>query len=376
MSPQGRITFPHMGNLWVGTTCVFEELGYVVIPPPPITQRTITLGSTYAPEEMCVPFKYVLGNFIEAIEKGADTIFMAGGIGPCRFGLYGVTAELILKRLGYNPNFVIIEPPAGRMAGFFWQLMKISGYKPKKIIPAIRYAAAKLETVDWAEEEFVLKRRPFQKHPRQIDKLYQAFLQRINDADGYDAVAKERADFAELMDAEVPVDPEKPVLDVLLTGEIFILLEPYSNMDLIRRLGVLDCVCYRSSSATEWLQDRIMPFLFRKKGEKFQFQIAIEKAEPWLKTPFGGEGIETVGYVVIAKERGCDGVIQVMPFTCMPEVTAKDVLPKVAHEMDIPFYSFIFDEHTAEAGFQTRVESFVARLWDVRRKKGMVRSGV
>jgi len=371
VSPLGKITFPHMGNLWVGTKCVFEEFGQEVIVPPPITQRTITLGSSHAPEEMCVPFKYVLGNFIEALEKGADTIFMAGGIGPCRFGLYGVTAELILKRLGYEPQFVIIEPPAGRVIQFFWQLLRISGYKPRKIVPAIKYAAKKLEAVDWAEEEFVLKRRPYQKSSRHIDKLYKKFVRRIDDADGYDAIEREISDFNEQVDAEVPIDPEKPVLDVLLSGEIFVLLEPYSNMDIIRRLGELDVVCYRSSSASEWLQERIMPFLFREKGTKFHFQVAIEKAEPWLKTPFGGEGIETVGYVVIAKERGMAGVIQVMPFTCMPEVTAKDVLPKVAHQMEIPFYSFIFDEHTAEAGFQTRIESFVARMWDVK-KKGMV----
>jgi hypothetical protein len=149
VSPMGKITFPHMGNLWVGTKCVFEEFGYDVVVPPPVTQRTITLGSSHAPEEMCVPFKYVLGNFIEAIENGADTIFMAGGIGPCRFGLYGVTAELILKRLGYNPQFFIVEPPAGRVIPFFWQLLRMSGFKPKKIVPTIKYAAAKLEAVDW-----------------------------------------------------------------------------------------------------------------------------------------------------------------------------------------------------------------------------------
>ena len=376
MSPRGRITFPHMGNLWVGTKCVFEELGYDVVVPPPITQRTISLGSSNSPEEMCVPFKYVIGNFIEALEKGADTIFMAGGIGPCRFGLYGITSELILKRLGHNPKFVIVEPPAGRIVGFFWQLLKISGFKPKRIVPAIRYAAKKIEAVDWAEEEFVLKRRPYQKHRRQLDRLYQKYVNRIDKADGYEAIDKLKSEFAEEINSEVPIDPDKPVLSVMLTGEIFVLLEPYSNMDLARRLGDLGCICLRSSSATEWLEERIMPFLFRKPGEKFHYQVAIEKAEPWLKTPFGGEGIETVGYVVIAKERGHDGVIQVMPFTCMPEVTAKDVLPKVAREMDIPFYSFIFDEHTAEAGFQTRVESFVARMWDVKKKKGMVGSGV
>ena len=60
----------------------------------------------------------------------------------------------------------------------------------------------------------------------------------------------------------------------------------------------------------------------------------------------------------------------------MPEITAKDVLPIVARELDIPFYSFIFDAHTAEAGLQTRVESFVARMWDLREKRSELKKVV
>ena len=43
--------------------------------------------------------------------------------------------------------------------------------------------------------------------------------------------------------------------------------------------------------------------------------------------------------------------------------------PEVAKAVDIPFYSFIFDEHAGGAGFQTRLESFVERTKDNRHKK-------
>ena len=66
------ISFPHMANYHIP----IERLIYfmfgekcVVLPPPPITKKTLELGSAHSPDFVCVPFKYNLGNFIESLEK-------------------------------------------------------------------------------------------------------------------------------------------------------------------------------------------------------------------------------------------------------------------------------------------------------------------
>ena len=69
------------------------------------------MGITHSPEFACLPLKINIGNFIEALENGADTIVMAGGIGPCRFGYYGEVQREILKDLGFNFEMIILEPP-------------------------------------------------------------------------------------------------------------------------------------------------------------------------------------------------------------------------------------------------------------------------
>ena len=75
----------------------------ISLPSPPITKKTIELGAKYSPDSVCLPFKYNLGNFIEALEKGANILFTAGG--GCRYRYYAEVTETILKDLNYEFEF-------------------------------------------------------------------------------------------------------------------------------------------------------------------------------------------------------------------------------------------------------------------------------
>ena len=52
----------------------------------------------------------MIGNFIESIEKGADTILLTGSCGPCRFGYYSILEKNVLNDLGYDIDFVVLDP--------------------------------------------------------------------------------------------------------------------------------------------------------------------------------------------------------------------------------------------------------------------------
>jgi len=77
--------------------------------------------------------------------------------------------------------------------------------------------------------------------------------------------------------------------------------------------------------------------------------------------------METIGKAVQFNQEGCDGLIQVAPFTCMPEIVSKSILPSVSYDLGIPAMSLFLDEHSGEGGFQTRLEAFCDLL--ARRKK-------
>jgi predicted nucleotide-binding protein (sugar kinase/HSP70/actin superfamily) len=85
-----------------------------------------------------------------------------------------------------------------------------------------------------------------------------------------------------------------------------------------------------------------------------------------MKRAIGGETIETIGDTVYAAKHGIDGIIHIMPFSCMPEIVSQNILTKVSKEEDIPVMSLVLDEQTGKAGYQTRIEAFVDL---VKRKK-------
>ena len=76
-----KLTFPHMGNLWLVAQTLFESLGIDVVVAPENSKRTLDLGTKLSPESACLPLKLNLGNFMEAAEKGAE-VLITGNLGP------------------------------------------------------------------------------------------------------------------------------------------------------------------------------------------------------------------------------------------------------------------------------------------------------
>ena len=95
------ISFPHLGNYYIPIKYLISNITKCkVLVPPPITKKTIDIGSKYSPDYVCVPFKYNLGNYIESLDKGANILLQAGG--GCRYGYYAELQEQILKDLNYD----------------------------------------------------------------------------------------------------------------------------------------------------------------------------------------------------------------------------------------------------------------------------------
>jgi len=144
----------------------------------------------------------------------------------------------------------------------------------------------------------------------------------------------------------------------MVVGEVYIVLEPLVNMDTERRLGELGALVDVYIDEHRWF---IHPFRMGK-GGKYGERRAHRLATPYLKYNLGGEDKNTLGYTVMAAQRGFDGVVHFKPFTCMPEGMAKHILYNVSRDHGIPFVSFTVDEHSAEAGLETRLEAFVDML--------------
>ena len=348
------LTFPHMGTMSITLKALFDGLGASIMTPPPITKRTMELGAQHAPETVCLPFKVMLGNFIEALELGADTLVTCGGTGPCRLGYYAEIQKGILQDLGYEFEMLVIEPNVKNVVRNLRRV--VSGKGIRHIYEAFRLAGAKMRALDQMEEHVRII-RPRAKRQLVLNKLFCDFIESIDCAQDILSVSIAANQALKQLDAVERSSDIEP-LRVAIAGEIYVMLEPFVNLNLDRTLGEMGVEVHKTMSLTEYVHVH----LIKSKQYMNGYRSILESAKPYLAHYVGGHGIKTVGCAAQADKLGVDGIIQVFPFTCMPEVIAKNILPSVSDTTGVPVLSLIFDEQSGEAGVRTRLEAYVDLL--------------
>lgn len=351
-----KVTFPHMGNMHIAIKALLEGLRLEVVPPPPISRRTFELGIKNSPEFACMPLKIGIGNFIEALEQGADTIIMAGGWGPCRFGYYAQVEHEILKDLGYQFNMVVLEAPDSKISELLKQIKAMSeNVSFWEFFKVVNYAWYKLEAVEKLERklEYVLP-RTVQKD--QAEQIYEQGLKNIDKAqnkhevDCYTEIDLDRMD-------KLPQHQE-PILKIGLIGEIYTILEPSANYNIANQMARHNAEVTRSVYTSEWINDHLFGGLIKKSDHR----RILKSSKPYLNYSVGGHGRETVGNAVNYARKNLDGLVQIGPLTCMPEIVAQSVLGRVSQSENIPCMTLYFDEHSGSAGINTRLEAFIDML--------------
>ncbi len=360
-----RVTFPHMGNLWIVVKTVLEDLGLDVVVPPRPSRQSLEAGVRHAPEFACFPLKLNIGDFVGALAKGAEAIVMAGGIGPCRFGHYAQVEAQVLHDLGHDVEMVVLEPPRGH-AGEFWAKVRyLTGGKPlRRVIGALRFGWEKLKALDDLDRALVAV-RPIELARGAAATAHRRAVALLDAAADRAGVRRRLSEGLEAIGgaaAETEHGPEGwPVLEVGVVGEIFMILEPFANQEIERRLGELGVHVRRALYLSDWVRTHLLPAATQP-ARRRRAKAVREAARPYLSHFVGGEGLESVGEAILCDLGGCDGVVQVAPFTCMPEIVAASLLPEVGRDLGLPVLSLFLDEHTGEAGLQTRLEAFVDLL--------------
>ena len=345
------------------TAAALRKMGIEPFIPPYTSKRTLSLGTKNSPEAICLPYKLILGNFIEAIEGGVDYVAMITSPGICRLGEYGKNIKNVLKDLGYDANYIELNLYNG-FQGMWDFLSRLTGNgNPITIIRAINIAIRKVFAIDEIEN-FYSYHRAREINFGDSEKAYKKALKLIDNALTTKELKKALKEGLKEI-AQVKIDPDRDVLHVDLTGEIFLVLDQFANQNIEKELGRMGVQTRRSLTVSGFLKDAIIPKMC-KKGET-HLERAFRMAKPYLMRDIGGDALECISDVMYAKEKGTDGLIHVSPFTCMPEIMSQNIFPKMREDIDIPILSLIMDEQTGKAGYLTRLEAFV----DLMRRKKM-----
>lgn len=355
-----KIVYPHMGTLTMVAEQLFEEMGQEPVTPDRPTRQTLALGARYAPEFACIPFKLCLGTYLEGLERGADTIVSGGGYGPCRAGLYGEIHKRILNDLGHDPEFFFFWPPLRKPLDFFKKMSRVKGAASWfDLVKIIRRAWAKLSALDQLEL-LAQDIRPCERQKGNTSRAFDRGAAYLESARGLPEIEEARR--AALQELErVPRDEEAEPLRVGIIGEIYVQLEPFANLYVEETLGEMGVRVRRSIYLTSYTKHDVISTRGDLRSKKL--------ARPYLPQLIGGHGQNSVGDVIRYSRIGYDGVVQLAPFTCIPEIVAKSLMPHISREYDIPVLTLFIDEQTGRAGTETRLEAFVDLMLQ-RRERG------
>lgn len=362
-----KISFPHMGTICYAWAAALRIIGCEPYVEPYTSKKALSLGTKHAPEAICLPYKLILGNFIEAIEGGADYVAMITAPGCCRLGEYGKCIENALHDLGYDTKYLEMQLYDG-LGGIYNFLKKASGKNnPLLFSRAILIAILKVFELDRLESLHSYYRAREVKQG-EAEKHYNKALKIIDSYDTVLGLRKARKLVNEEM-KKVEINPKREVLHVDITGEIYVVNDEFSNQSIEKELGRMGVEVRRSLTITSFLKDAVIPKIFRK-GET-HLQRADRLAKPYLMRDIGGDALECVSDVAYANQRGIDGIIHLSPFTCMPEIMSQNIFPSMREDCEIPILPLILDEQTGRAGYITRIEAFVDLMRRRKRKQKM-----
>lgn len=358
-----KVTFPHLGSMHIFCKAIAETAGIPYVVPPETSRKTLTLGVLHSNECICLPFKMILGNFIEALQMGADTIVMVGSGPPCRLGLYDLVQKVILEDMGLHYRWLTIPPRLTWQA--IWknheetkELRKELSAKNIILFPYGLWMGWKKMMACEALEQLAMKVRPKEVQKGETQRRLKKALAWVDEAKTPKTL-EEAVRQGKIFLQEMEQDRSRIPFKAAIVGELYTVMDPHINRGVEQKLGELGVEVTRTS----WFSTHILRSLRKNKADRTSERVRfLEASKAYLGYDVGAECNVSIGEAILRSEEGYDGIVHLMPFACMPETTASGILTKVGKDLDIPILTLILDEQEIEGRIQTLLEAFVEML--------------
>ena len=332
----------------------FEELGHEVVESSPTTRAILDQGIKDTVSDACIPIKVFHGH-VEDLKDKVDYIFVPRLVSMRKFGDFG-TETLCPKFLGLpdmiaasiNDLSPVLEARLDLKKGKS-ELFKVYSELGKKL-----------------GADFLLICRAFRRASK-VQKDYEQLLQRgimpdlamrqvLAGSDKKVALAGREYEGAN-KEARIPKSGlgqagcligDNP-FSLAVVGYPYAIYDPYINVGLISALAQAGVRVYTQDMLSQQ----------QLKSQSFK----LDKDMFWY---FSNRVVQGALYYMDVKP--VDGMIHITAFACGPDSIVDKYLEIEAKRRGLPYMAITIDEHTGEAGMQTRVEAFLDML-EYRRKK-------
>jgi len=374
---------------------------------PQSDERTLQLAAKFTTGEECLPQRVTLGNFLKVIESDGfnpdrTAFFMPTSSGPCRFGQYAPLVRKILKDMGLG-QIVVFSPTSSdqyegiggnvmRFQRTAWRAVLASDILRKLLLMFRPYESAAGESQSIQDRMLGDCCAILEDASMPMGKQLRLLAGKIEEArDAY-------------LSMQVREEPgTRPLIGIV--GEIFLRLDNFSNQNLVHHVEDLGGECWMADVAEwVWYTNAERARKLRERGRAFGLDMigvrirdAVQRHdEKALLAPLSelfsgrreastseilagsedylpavkamGEMTLNTGKAISFYHSGCDGVIDISPFTCMNAIVTEAVYPSVSQDHDgMPVRIFYFDGVPFD--LQSDLEIFMELVRAYRKKR-------
>lgn len=385
----GRTIYvPRMSDHALALVAAFQRSGIPSEMLPESDAASRDEGMRYTSGKECYPCIVTTGDMMKlATSPGFDTrkaaFFMPSGSGPCRFGQYNVFHKNILEANGLQ-DVPVLAP--NQDDNFYNELGLISGdfaLNSWKGIVAIELLY-----------KCVRETRPYEMVSGTTEAVYEDYLRRAFDtlrgAGGppiEDLLRSARSAFSAVA---MDKSERRPLIGVV--GEIYVRSNRFSNEDLVRRIedlggevwmspveewihyvsfmglrkalikrnvsGILNTLVKRvAKHRVEHSYSRIFKGFLTRLHEP-NIKDVLRQAAPYVDDSFEGEAVLSIGKSVDLARKGACGIVNAMPFGCMPGTIVTALMRAIGRDFGIPCISVPYDG-TESQTTRLQLEAFI-----------------
>jgi predicted CoA-substrate-specific enzyme activase len=387
----GRTVFvPYMMDHAYLLSAAMRVGGVDAVTLPESDERTLDLGRKYTTGKECYPSIITTGDIVKQtmlpeFDPSKAAFFMPAASGPCRFGQYNRLHRVILDEIGLQEVPILVFDQTG---GYHNDLSNMgNGFRINAWRSFIFFDSI---------VKMTMERRPYEVNKGETDALYRKWLDLAihnvgQSQDAYRRLSEQaRREFEAV---KVDMSQRKPRIGVV--GEIFVRSNHFANDELVRTLesrgaqvGIppveewFDYIDFQRSYRyrhrleggwRDWLKQKITEIVMERTVEPIRKEFddhielftreastghIIQKGRTYLSPAVEGEAILSMGRVVEYAEQGFDGIINVIPFGCMPGTVVSLLLHQFRQDWGLPVLNVVV-EGTKSTGQDIRFDAFI-----------------
>ncbi len=382
------IYLPYMCDHSYILAASFNALGTPAYALPPPDDESLHFDLRGVTKKECLPCILTTSDIVRCsqqpgFEPSNSIILMPTANGPCRFGQYSVLQRDILNDYGFQEVEFSMSSAGNAYQGF--------SNDPTKLRKLVLDGGIAVDTLQKLLHEY----RPYELTIGQTDAIYQEGLQRIITAtkNGGGNLVINEMKWAARQFESLAVDRSEPRPIIGVIGEIYLRHNTYSNQDIIRKVEAAGGEV-RLAGLMEWIYFTTWDYanLTKETGRYYDFVVTkltdlyqkyrehqvikpvahllkyphetsvgemLNSIQPYLDPSQGTEAVLSIGKAIDLAKYGASGIINAMPFSCMPSIIVSGIAPRLRADLDnIPWLDVIFDGQ-ASTNFHTRLEAFM-----------------